>query len=207
MEKVLDILKSNFEPNEPIFAKDLFALCEGMPRSTVYYQLDNAVKRGDIAKAGRGVYYIPTQTILGRSVLPSLKPLVKKYIESDEGVDGYWGGLMLENQEGLTTQNPTVLEIVTNKATKRLRRLGARAGYREVVIRSPRVKVTKDNVETLKFLDLVTDLPQAADPEVIKGLEGKASKLDAKSVFSILGSYPARTAKKLAESGLIYVLA
>lgn len=56
---------------------------------------------------------------------------------------------------GLTTQKPSVLEIVTNKATKRVRSLGQAAGYKDVVIRQPRVKVTKDNAEVLMLLDLV----------------------------------------------------
>lgn len=207
MEKMVNILKERYAPNEPIFTKDVFALCEGDPRSTVYARLRRAVQKGEIAKADRGVYYIPTRTPLGRSVLPSLKPLVKKYIFDGEDIQGYWGGLMLENQEGLTTQNPTVLEIVTNKATRRLRRLGARAGYRDVLIRPPRVEVTKANVEALKFLDLVTALPERVEKETIGELEGKAKRLDARTVLSLLGSYPAKTAKKLAESGLLNVFA
>lgn len=206
MRKVIDILRENYDPNEPIFTSDILALCDNMPRSTVYYQLGKSVQEGELSKAGRSVFYIPTQTILGRSTLSSLKPLVKKYISDGGEIQGYWGGLMLENQEGLTTQNPTVLEIVTNKATKRLRRLGSRAGYRDVIIRPPRIKVTKENVETLKFLDLVTGLPSQNDNRIVEELERKAKGLKAKSVLSALGSYPAKTAKKLAESGLLYVL-
>ncbi len=207
MEKVMDILKENCKPNEPIFTKDVLALCGNMPRSTVYYQLKRALQSGEIAKADRNVYYIPTQTVLGQSVLPSLKPLVKKYISNGDDIQGYWGGLMLENQEGLTTQNPTILEIVTNKATKRLRRLGSRAGYRDVIIRPPRVEVTKDNVDALKFLDLITSLSSKPDAKIVEVLEGKARALDAKSVFLALGSYPAKTTKKLVESGLLNVFA
>lgn len=207
MKEMINMLKERYAPNEPIFTEDVFALCEGAPRSTVYYQLRKAVQKGEIAKAERGVYYIPTRTLLGKSVLPSLKPLVKKYISDGEEVQGYWGGLMLENQEGLTTQNPTVLEIVTNKATRRLRRLGARAGYRDVLIRPPRVEVTKANVEALKFLDLITALPERVEQETIGELEGKAKKLDARIVLLTLGSYPAKTSKKLVESGLLNVFA
>lgn len=207
MQNLMDILSERYTPNEPIFTKDVLALCAEVPRSTVYYQLGKAVQEGRIAKADRGVYYIPTETLLGKSVLPSLKPLVKKYIADGEGVKGYWGGLMLENQEGLTTQNPTILEIVTNGATRRLRRLGARAGYRDVVIRPPRVEVTSENVETLKFLDLVTSFPKRIEEDAISKLEVKARKLDTEMVLGTLGSYPAKTSKRLAESGLLNVFA
>lgn len=182
-------------------------MLEGMPRSTVYYQLDRAVEAGELAKGGRGVYYLPAQTVLGRSVMPALRPLVKTYIADGDDVYGYWGGLMLENQEGLTTQNPTVLEIVTNKATKRLTRLGTLAGYKDVVVRPPRMKVTPENVEVLRFLDLVTDASDPDDEEVRERLSAKARSLDPNQMLSALRRYPAKTSKRLVESGVLGVLA
>ena len=114
---------------------------------------------------------------------------------------------MLENQEGLTTQNPTVLEIVTNKATKRLVRLGAQAGYKDVVLRPPRVEVNSDNVEVLKFLDLVTEVPNLGDEDTGKWIAAKARSLDADEALSALRCYPAKTSKRLVESGVLGVLA
>lgn len=140
-------------------------------------------------------------------MLPSLSPLVKSYIADNGEVYGYWGGLMLENQEGLTTQNPTVLEIITNKATKRLVRLGARAGYKDIVLRPPRVGATSDNVEVLKFLDLVTEIPDPGDEGTGKWIAAKARSLDADAVLSTLRCYLAKTSKRLVESGVLGVLA
>lgn len=205
MMEVMEKIEQRFVPDVPIFTRDILALADGIPRSTVYYQIDKAVEAGRLAKGGRGVYYLPTRTVLGESVLPSLSPLVKSYIADGEDVYGYWGGLMLENQEGLTTQNPTVLEIVTNKATKRLVKLGAQAGYKDVVLRPPRVEVTSDNVEVLKFLDLVTEVSDLGDEDTGKWIAAKASSLDADEVLSALRCYPAKTSKKLVESGVLGV--
>lgn len=206
MMEIIEKIEQRFAPDEPIFARDILALVDGAPRSTVYYQLGKAVEDGKLARAGRGIYYLPVQTVLGESVLPSLSPLVKSYIADSENVYGYWSGLMLENQEGLTTQNPTVLEIVTNKATKRLVRLGARAGYKDIVLRPPREKITPDNVEVLKFLDLVTEAPGLNGKDARKWIVAKAKSLDADKLLSALRHYPAKTSKRLVENGVLGVL-
>lgn len=204
MSAVLEILQEQFPTNEPIFTRDVMALLDGTPRSTVYYQLGRAVDEGGLARAARGVYYLPTSTVLGRSVISPVKTLIKEYITDGANVYGYWGGLTLENREGLTTQNPTVLEITTNKATKRLRRLGPTAGYRDVLLRPPKVSISPENVETLKFLDLVTTALRPGGEDDVRGkLLKMAERLDGRTVRDALKSYPSKTSKKLIESGLI----
>lgn len=208
MESMENILKGRFGVNEPIFADEVLRVFEGVPKRTVYYRLAKAVEEGSLAKAGRGVYYVPTETILGPSVLPPMKVIEKEYLRDGDDVYGYWSGLMLENQMGLTTQNPSVLEIVTNKATKRVRSLGPTAGYKDVVIRQPRVEVTKSNVEVLMLLDVVTSSSlsprEVLDLKNLLDLAKRASKRD---VRKIIPYYPAKTAKRLMESEIVDVLA
>lgn len=208
MESMADILRDRYGANEPIFADEVLRAFEGVPKRTVYYRLDKAVEEGSLAKAGRGVYYVPTETILGPSTLPPMKIIEKEYLAYGDDVYGYWSGIMLENQMGLTTQNPAVLEIVTNKATKRVRSLGPAAGYRDVVIRQPRVKVTKDNVEVLMLLDLVTS-SSLSPREVLdfKNLLDLAKRTSRSDVRKIIPFYPAKTAKRLMESEIADVLA
>ena len=205
MDEMIERIANRYPANEPIFTCEVFALLNDVPRSTVYYQLKKAVEKGILSKVRRGVYFLPSQTILGQSVVSPLKMLVKKYIFDDGEVKGYWGGLMLENQEGLTTQDPTILEIVTNKATKRLTRLGAFEGYRDVLIRPPRVKVTSENIGVLKFLDLVGEVSDISDARTQKVLSALAESLDAASVLGMLRYYPSTTSKRLIESGLLHV--
>lgn len=200
-------IKTRYKPDEPIFIKDIIALSEGTARSTIYYQLDQAIKAGELSKNARGVYYLPSVSIVGKSVLPSLSPLIKSYISNGDNVEGYWGGLMLENQEGLTTQNPSVLEIVTNKATKRLTRLGAYGGYKDVILRPPKLKVTAENVDVLKFLDLITGVSDIKDVQIKEKLASKAKLLNREKVISLAIYYPAKTSKRLLESGMLNVFA
>lgn len=208
MDEMANILKECYGENEPIFTDEVLSAFEGVPERTVFYWLNKAVEKGVIAKASRGVYYVPTETILGPSVLSPMKTITKEYITNGDEIYGYWSGLMLENQMGLTTQNPSVLEIVTNKATKRVRRLGPSAGYKDVVIRQPRVRITKDNVETLMLLDLATNLTslesEAPKPDALVDLAKRTPRRD---VRKIIAYYPAKTAKRLMESELADVLA
>lgn len=101
-----------------------------------------------------------------------------------------------------------MLEIVTNKATKRVRHLGPAVGYKDVVLRQPRVKVAKANVEVLMLLDLVTSAPlsfrEMLNPKSLFDLAKRASKCDARKVIPC---YPAKTAKRLIEIELDGLLA
>lgn len=208
VEEMLDILKGTYSANEPIFTRDLLALFPNTSRRTVFHWLKQAEEKGEIGKASRGVYYLPTQTLLGPSVLPVTKILARKYLTDGDTVYGYWGGLLLENQMGLTTQNPSVLEIVSNRATKRLTRLGPMGGYRDVVLRAPRNEVTARNVDTLRFLDLVTALPPSSVSDAImERLGGIARKINRNDALREVGNYPAKTSRNLLESGLLDVLA
>lgn len=207
MNNLINILSSRFSSTDPIFLQEILDLCPTMSRRTVFNKIKQALASGQLAKQSRGVYYIPKQTALGPSSLSPLATLVKKYITDGDNVFGYWSGLMLENQEGLTTQNPAVLEITTNKATKRLVRLGPMGGYKEVVLRKPRTPINSQNVDALKFLDLVTSL-QIADDEV-SDVQGKliniATRCDSNQIQRLLSYYPAKTSKQLIESGMFNV--
>lgn len=86
-------------------------------------------------------------------------------------------------------------------------RLGTQAGYKDVVLRSPRIKVTSDNVEVLKFLDLVTEVPDLGDEDTEKWIAAKARSLYAEGVLSALRHYLAKTSKRLVESGVLGVFA
>lgn len=52
MLELMEKIEERFSPDEPIFARDVLALADGAPRSTVYYQLGKAVAAGKLAKGG-----------------------------------------------------------------------------------------------------------------------------------------------------------
>ena len=74
------------------------------------------VQSGDIIRFDTGVYYLPKASrILKKSYLDPMKVIIRKYIKNAGETYGYFSGATFANQIGLTTQMPTVLEIVTSR--------------------------------------------------------------------------------------------
>jgi len=72
-------------------------------------------------------------------------------------------GVRIANMLGLTTQVPMTFEIVSNKATKDVRKTSL-ADVR-LIIRRPRTEVTENNYKVLQFLDLMKDVDEVSELE------------------------------------------
>lgn len=200
MDSFVDTLKAEFGYNQPILTEDLLALYPSMTRQGVYKKINAAISSGDLERYGRGVYYLPTETPFGRSGLLATQVVRRRWLEHDDEVFGYKSGFTLANEVGVTTQVPATLEITTNKEKTAVRDIGSFGGWKRVILRKPRRPVTRRNVDALRFLDLITDedVDQFDEFEfdALKKLARKAGKT---MIYDCSQSYPARTAKKLAE--------
>lgn len=145
---------------------------------------------------------------MGKVLLLPSKVVQKKYLGSDKTVYGYISGLNLENEAGISPQVPATLEITTNKASRRVREVEPLGGWREVVLRAPRTQVTSENVDALRFLDLITRVsPNMLDELELDNLRDFARTLDRKLLYECAQYYPAKTSKRLIESEAFGVLA
>lgn len=208
MNDLMNIAEQRFGPNKPIFLQEMLQLSIGVSERTTYRQIDEAIRKGRLAKAQRGIYYIPTQTRFGPSTLSDASIIKKKYVSDGDDIYGYVSGLMLENRLGLSEQVPGTLEIVTNKETNRSRRIPPLGGYREVVLRKPRVPVTADNVSALEILDLLMSVSLSSlDERALSALKQAAGKVDRKKLLKCAQFYPAKASKAITESEAIGVLA
>lgn len=114
--------------------------------------LTRLVKDGVIVRFGQGIYYKPTNTIWGTSVIGTDSILRRKYIEDENGnIKGYITGARLFNRLGLTTQVPRMTEIVSN-ACKGKNKMTAEFG---AVVQRPKVKVDNDNYLYQQLLDII----------------------------------------------------
>lgn len=156
MDDFVNILRDSFGTNNPILLEEIRRALPLMPEATLYRRLRSAVSSSQLVKPRKGVYYIPKNTRFGLSTLSDAKVLQKKYLSNGESVYGYITGLALENQLGISNQVPGTLEIVTNRETTRSRKIEPCGGYRQIILRRPRIPVTADNVEALQLLDLLT---------------------------------------------------
>ena len=89
--------------------------------------------------------------------MPSVEKVLEyKYLRDKDQLCGYMSGLLFFNQMGLTTQVPMQYEIVSNKATSDYRE--TTLAKSRIIIRSPKIPVTKDNYTALQFLDMLKDV-------------------------------------------------
>lgn len=208
MEKFDDILLDRFDEGRPILVGDILSLFPEVSRVTVYQNIDAAISRGSLERYDRGVYYIPRRGLFGKVPLSAESVVERKFIASGNEVFGYYSGLTLENRAGLSEQVPAVLEITTNAASKRVRSLGPSGGWKDVVIRKPRCKVTAENVDVLRFLDAVTALsPKKMGKAALRNLGNLARKAGRERAFAYAAYYPAKTSKRLIESEALGVFA
>ena len=192
---------SLFGYDEPILVEDVLAMYPGMSRQAVYKKLEAAMDEGRLARYGRGIYYIPRQMRFGQSSPSAIQVAKRRWMEDFSGnVFGYVSGAGLANEVGISEQIPAVLEVTTNKESSRVREVTTFGGWKKILLRRPRRKITNDNVDALRFLDLVTEEPinSMKDP-TRKALSKLAAKAGRANIYECVMDYPSRTAKKLAE--------
>ena len=213
MKSFANILKERFGAGQPTLTENVLAAFSDEPRSTVFYRLTVETESGRLAKFDRGVYYVPERVeLFGRTVDVPLDPervIARKYLEQDGEVIGFVSGLALENRSRVSNQVPAVLEITTNAETNRRRRIRPFGGYREVVLKKPRVPVTTDNVDVLEAIDLVENVDVASlDESELEAFRRKVAKADWSKAVECLSAYPKKTVMKyLKKAGPAYVLA
>jgi len=180
------------EYSKPWLAKELNKLCDS----------------GQLVRYEKGVYYIPTDTLLGRSVLNPLKVIEAKYIYNGEDIVGYYSGVSAMNRMGLSTQMPNTLEIYSNNEMSRVRSVSV--GKQQFVLRRARTEITKDNVETLQFLELMNSLSSAyLDEERKRKIQiyVQESGITRKSITQYAPFFPDNAMRMLIESEAIYSVA
>ena len=109
---LLDRLTENFGCNEPILLDEID--CGGYSRPWLFKELNELCRTGKLVRFDRGIYYIPTETAFGVSLLDPCKVIEKKYVKDSSGCYGYYSGAAFLNQLGLSTQMPNTIEVCTN---------------------------------------------------------------------------------------------
>jgi hypothetical protein len=81
-----DYLLEKFGVNEPIMSNEI--VFEEYSKPWIYKQLNVLVNEGKLLRFEKGVYYIPTETFFGKSLLNPRKVIEKKYIS--ESIKTYY---------------------------------------------------------------------------------------------------------------------
>ena len=199
---LIDYLLKKYGTNKPIITEEL-SIPE-ISYDNLRKQLSRYNNQGILEKYSQGVYYIPKETILGRSTLSIDDVINRKYITNDNDIYGFYSGLSFYNKLGISTQVPFVYEIVTNKEKSRVREITLK--NQKIILRKPYVKINKNNYLENQFLDFINnansnDLSDNVD--VLKKYI-KDNNLNKNVILDLITYYPSKTSKKLIESRLLY---
>ena len=170
-----DYILKNYEKDEPIFLSEL----PGDSRDYVRQEMKKLVDNGKMERLFNGVYYLAYTTILGTKGKMSVDKYVeKKFIHSNGSVSGYITGIQLANMYGFTTQTPACIEVCSNGATTKQRKLCIDG--RNLIIYKPVTEITKENQVVLQFLDLMTTVDKYSE------LSGDLLKMKLKEFVNLL---------------------
>lgn len=199
-------LVQSFGYNEPIMTTEINY--KGYSRPWIYKEMNRLCESGSVVHYDKGVYYIPTQTSLGQSLLNPLRVIEKKYLADNGKTFGYFSGISLLNKMGISTQVPSVLEIYTNKETSQVREV--RVGVQKVVLRKARTKITSDNVLILSFLEMMNAVTPSYFNEERKRVVRdyiRQNKITEKDITKYAPYFPDKVMRNLIESEIIYYVA
>ena len=170
-----DYILKNYEKDEPILLSEL----PGDSRDYVRQEMKKLVDDGKLERLFNGVYYLSYTTILGTKGKMSIDKYVdKKFIKSNGRVTGYITGIQLANMYGFTTQTPACIEVCSNEATTKQRKLCIDG--RNLMVYKPITEITKENQTALQFLDLMTTIDKYSE------ISGNLLKMKLKEFVNIL---------------------
>ena len=196
-------LLETFGTNEPFLTSEI--QFQDYSKPWLYKEINKLCDEGKLIRYERGIYYIPTQTIFGPSLLDPNKVIIKKYIRSGSDVYGYYSGITFLNQLRLTTQMPNTIEIYTNNEQSNAR--DVLVGSQEVLVRRARTPITKDNAAVLSFLELMNTVPAQFIMDERKTIIERFianNCITRKTVAKYAPLFPDKAIRTLVESEIIY---
>lgn len=198
-----DYIVNNYDKDEPIFLSEL----PGNSRDYVRQEMKQLADEGKVERLYNGVYYLSYMTILGTKGRVSVDKLVeKKYISYQGKVSGYITGIQLANMYGFTTQNPACIEVCSNEATTKQRKLDIDG--RKVIVYKPLAEINKENKSALQFLDLMSSIDkynELSGEELEKKLKEfvRAVNVDFMKVKEYISLFPDRVFRNIYQGGLM----
>lgn len=145
--------------------------------------LERMVKKGELKRAEKGLYYIPKKSIFGELPL-TIKDFIQKYLYLGDKRIGYITGVNLFNRYGLTTQLSNSIEIATN-TRKNPREFD---GIKIKFIQN-KALITEENIKYLEILDILKNLKNIPDSNIEESymlMKGKILSLAYEEILTLL---------------------
>ena len=203
-------LEKRFGYDKPIFTEDILECMKDYSRQRVYQLIAEAIKKETLVRFDTGIYYLPTETEFGRSVLTVNEVVNRKYIRDNGETFGIYGKYVIDLNFLVSYQVPNVIEVITNKESRDVREIEIRG--RKVVLRKSRLPITSENESAYTLMELFNgiDVKQYQEDSMVrKSISSyiKEKKINSGTIYSLAAYFPARTMKNLATSGVLYEIA
>lgn len=189
--------------NEPIISKDV--LYQNYSRQWLYKEFNKLCESDKIIKYEKGLYYIPTKTVLGNSLLNPKKVIEKKYINNGKETIGYYSGSTFLNQLKISTQMPNIIEIFTNNESSNVR--DVKVGKQKVLLRRARTEINNENAAVMSLLELMNFVPASFFDDERRNkinLYIEQNNISRKSITKYAPVFPDKAMRTLVESEVIY---
>lgn len=189
--------------NEPIISKDVSY--KNYSRQWLYKEFNKLCESGKIIKYEKGLYYIPTKTLLGNSLLDPKKVIEKKYINNGKETIGYYSGSTFLNQLRISTQMPNIIEIFTNNESSNVR--DVKVGKQKVLLRRARTEINNENAAVMSLLELMNFVPASFFDDERRdkiNLYIEQNNISRKSITKYAPVFPNKAMRTLVESEVIY---
>lgn len=201
-----EALLRQYGTNEPIISADISF--KNYSRPWIMKQLKYLCDEGKLIRYEKGIYYIPSDTVFGKSILNPRKVIEKKYIKDGGKTIGYYSGITFQNQLKLTSQMPNVIEIYTNNETSKVR--DVLVGKQKVTLRKARTVINNDNAAVLSFLEMMNDIiPRSLDDDKKSRIIDyiNSNGITKKDIVSYAAVFPDKVMRNLIESEAIFSVA
>ena len=198
-----DHILENYEKDEPSFLEEL----AGRSKDSIRQEMKHLTDEGKLERLYNGVYYISYVSILGTKGKVSIEKYVdKKFLNVKGLVSGYLTGLHLANIYGFTTQNSACLEVCSNEATTKQRKINIDG--RIIIIYKPLVVITEENKTALQFLDFMSTIDKYNELEEEEYKEKlkrfvKAMNVDFSVVKQYISVFPDCVYRNIYQGGLM----
>lgn len=195
-------LKKEFGTNTPIFIDEILKMYRNYSRAYVFRLIKQAEKSGELSLYSRGVYYVPRQTLFGKSNIIPEMVVEKKYLRDGNSIYGVYAGTTLLNYFGLTTQVPNIIELITNKESTRKRSIYI--NDKEFIIRKSRCNITSDNYPEYTLLQLFSEMGQ--DEKITKSFIKEinqfivSNNVTKEKLFKMASNFPSTASKNMIRS-------
>lgn len=207
---LIERLKTRFEIDEPIFTNEILEIMQDYSRQRVYQLIDEAIKKETLVRFDTGIYYLPTETEFGRSVLTVNDVVNRKYVKYKGETFGIYGRFVIELNFLVSYQVPNVIEVITNNESRKMREIEIRG--RKVILRKSRLPITNENEGAYTLMELFNniDMRQYYEEKLIRDSVSeyiKKKQITRSDILSLADAFPAKAMKNLATSGALYEIA